>query len=371
MTEIRVDNDRRGSGYSEEPAANWESRNVNACAGTYRYLSRLVGDGSRRGRAIWQPAIPIEGSYAVEISYRATENRSNAARYVLIDDLGGRREHIEDQTNGDACVRVDLGELFCRPGGQCRVVVEGNDGQSVSADETTFRLRRCEGAPEPPPPGPCDGIRNTPGYEVCEEAPTRCAGVFSNGAGCNAFCAAAGMRCTARTGGEPGCRPEPANILGCDDDNGHASDWCVCEGMPPPPPPPQDAASPPPPPPPVDAAVPDPERVDAAVLLPDPEEGLDASTADLGTAPLDAAVASPPRDAGTPGSTPVPPSPGDARVGPVEAPSDDASENTYSAACSARPGAHAPMGLALLLLSAVGVAGRKRRRTGGNRLFLF
>jgi hypothetical protein len=111
--------------------------------------------------------------------------------------------------------------------------------------------------------------------------------------------------------------------------------------------------------------------MDAAVLLPDPEEGLDASTADVGTAPLDAAVVAPPRDAGTPGSTPVPPGSIDAVVGPAEPPADDTSEETYAAACSARPGASTPASLALILLPAAGVFVRKRRRTLGSRLSFF
>lgn len=252
---IRVDNDAPGSGYSEERAENWESRNVNACAQTYRYLSHTVGDGSRIGKAIWRPNIAGDGWYSVEISYRATENRSNHVRYLLYDDLGGTREHFENQAHVGDCTRVDVGEIFCRAGGECRVVLDGNDGESPAADETVFRRTRCE-AGEPPPPGPCDGIRNTAGFEVCAETPTTCAGVFSNGAGCVAYCAAAGMNCRARFGGEPGCMQEPNAPLDCAADNGHASDWCECEAPPAPPPPPPDAGPPPtsPPPPPPDAS---------------------------------------------------------------------------------------------------------------------
>jgi hypothetical protein len=231
---VRVDNDVPGSGYSEERPENWESRNVNPCAQTYRYLSHTVGDGSRIGRAIWRPNIAADGWYAVEISYRATENRSDNVRYLLHDDLGGRREHFENQAHGGDCTRVDVGEIYCRAGGECRVVLDGNDGQSPAADETVFRRTRCD-AGEPPPPGPCDGIRAQAAFEVCAETPTTCAGVFTNGAGCVAYCAAAGMTCRARFGGEPGCMQEPNAPLDCAADNGHASDWCECEAPPAPP----------------------------------------------------------------------------------------------------------------------------------------
>ncbi|MCK6575306.1 hypothetical protein L6V77_29935, partial [Myxococcota bacterium] len=258
--ERRVDNDAAGSGYSEEHPENWESRDVAACARTYRYLSRYVGDGSRRGRAIWRPEIPAggDGFYAVEISYRATENRSNRARYILIDDAGGRREHIENQAHAGDCTRVDVDEIFCRAGGECRVVLDGDDGQSAAADETVFRRTRCEGDPgpvDPQPGGACAGIRANPAFEVCREGADTCAGVFTDGAGCAAYCGAAGMICAARFGGEPGCAEEPQNPLPCEPETGHTSDWCECvrpAGPPPPPPPPPDAAQPPPPP--LDAA---------------------------------------------------------------------------------------------------------------------
>ena len=233
--EVVVDNDLPRSGYREEQAENWESRGVAGCNGTYRYLSRYVGDGSRRGRAIWQPAIAEEGFYAVEVSYRATENRTTDAKYVLIDDMGGRREHHENQAHAGDCTRVDLGEIFCRVGGECRVMLDGDDGQSASADETIFRRERCDGPAQPPPPlpRPCDGIRNL-GMEVCEEEEGRCAGIFSQGQGCAVYCGAAGMRCAEHLGGEPGCMPEAANVHSCDVETGNRSDWCACEGEAPP-----------------------------------------------------------------------------------------------------------------------------------------
>ena len=65
-------------------------------------------------------------------------------------------------------------------------------------------------------------------WEVCEQSETECAGVFTDGAGCRAYCAAAGLVCTERYGGEPNCNKEPQNVLDCDANNGHQSDWCVC-----------------------------------------------------------------------------------------------------------------------------------------------
>lgn len=93
----------------------------------------------------------------------------------------------------------------------------------------------------------CSGIAARAGYELCDSGPDFCAGVFTDGSGCRAFCAAAGLACRASHGGEPGCMgPEPS-VLDCDADSGHLSDWCECARGGDPPPPtecPTDAARP-------------------------------------------------------------------------------------------------------------------------------
>ncbi len=82
---------------------------------------------------------------------------------------------------------------------------------------------------DPEPEVDCSLISaENPAWEVCETGPSTCAGVFGDGAGCVAYCAAAGLVCQARYGGEPGCIKEPANPLDCFEDNGHQSDWCEC-----------------------------------------------------------------------------------------------------------------------------------------------
>ncbi len=73
----------------------------------------------------------------------------------------------------------------------------------------------------------CSAIAANPAWELCETGPT-CQGVYTDGAGCDAFCAAAGLTCQARYGGEPGCMIERENVLDCSADNDHQSDWCVC-----------------------------------------------------------------------------------------------------------------------------------------------
>jgi hypothetical protein len=101
---------------------------------------------------------------------------------------------------------------------------------------------------EPPPviqdpPAPvvdCSLISSANGaWEVCVKEDHLCAGVYTDGAGCQAYCTAAGLVCVARYGGEPGCQKEPEYAIDCDEQNTHKSDWCECgltAGSKPPPP---------------------------------------------------------------------------------------------------------------------------------------
>jgi len=67
-----------------------------------------------------------------------------------------------------------------------------------------------------------------PDWELCESGPDWCAGVYADGAGCDAFCGAAGLACYARYGGEPGCQKEEDYPIDCGEVNDHQSDWCEC-----------------------------------------------------------------------------------------------------------------------------------------------
>lgn len=231
---ITVDNDVPGSGYSEDKPQNWLSNNVSACQGTYRYRSHTVGDGTRKDKATWKPKITDAGYYEVTTSFRATENRTTDADYVLYDDKGGSTKKVVNQQIGSGCTKVVVGTAYCAPGGNCRLVLDGtDDGQSDSTDVTTFKLVSCDGTADAgPSTNPCAGIQQNPSYELCDSSPTTCAGVFTDGSGCSQFCAAAGMTCVARFGGEPGCQKEANTPIACGANNGHGSDYCECAGPP-------------------------------------------------------------------------------------------------------------------------------------------
>jgi len=225
---LEVDNDVPGSGYSEVKPENWVTHSVDSCKGNYRYLSAYVGDGTRKGKAIWRPNITVAGVYEVTTSYRATTNRTNDADYVLYDDQGGAKPKSVNQQSGSGCTKNVIGTAYCAVGGSCRLVLDGDDGKSDSADVTTFVLVSCDEPGDAGAGSACTGIAAVSAFEVCEESSTTCAGVFTNGVGCDAYCAAAGMICTARFGGEPNCQKEALSPIDCGASNGHASDWCEC-----------------------------------------------------------------------------------------------------------------------------------------------
>jgi len=227
---VVVDNDDPDSGYSEINPENFQTHNVDACAGTYRYLSKYVGDESTNGRVIWQPAIAIEGTYRVTTGFRASENRTDDADYLLVGDDGQQTSVVVDQ-RGDGCVQQVVGEIWCVPGGSCRLELDGTDDtKSDAADETVFELVDCE----PPPPSPCDPLVDA-GFEVCASTETTCAGVYTGGEGCTLYCATVGMTCVERYGGEPGCQQELDTPIPCAEINDHGSDYCVCMSEPQPP----------------------------------------------------------------------------------------------------------------------------------------
>jgi uncharacterized protein (TIGR03382 family) len=85
----------------------------------------------------------------------------------------------------------------------------------------------------------CDAIESDPALELCVSTDAGCAGVYTDGRGCEAYCAVAGMVCVARRGGEPGCVEEPERPIPCDAANDHQSDWCDCAPAEPPDPPPE------------------------------------------------------------------------------------------------------------------------------------
>jgi len=90
----------------------------------------------------------------------------------------------------------------------------------------------CGGASTPNQCGtPCDLIAKHAKWVVCKETATHCSGLYQDGAGCIAYCAAAGMVCKGRFGAHDTCQKEPEYSIPCAENNDHDSDWCEC-GLP-------------------------------------------------------------------------------------------------------------------------------------------
>ncbi len=109
---------------------------------------------------------------------------------------------------------------------------------------------RDDAAPPRPDAGPapvdCAPLGARDGWSVCEAEAERCFGVFTDGAGCAAYCAAAGLVCGAVYEDiEGACAPDlDRPPLPCDPGSGHESDYCACvrpDDAPPPPPDPPPA----------------------------------------------------------------------------------------------------------------------------------
>lgn len=68
------------------------------------------------------------------------------------------------------------------------------------------------------------------GYEVCEENSDSCAAVFSDGSGCGAVCAAAGLECEGAHENVEGVCAADSTLPAVPCESGHQSDYCLCGG---------------------------------------------------------------------------------------------------------------------------------------------
>ena len=137
-------------GYSET-SSNWKTYNSpESVNGSYRYLSREVGDGTRRGTATWKTTVPYCGKYRVKISCRKTENRTPDADYYVTNSKGDLDHFVINQINHHNVLDWDtLGTYTYQKDQEVMVFLDGeDDGWSDCADATEWELierERCEG----------------------------------------------------------------------------------------------------------------------------------------------------------------------------------------------------------------------------------
>jgi pectate lyase len=78
-------------------------------------------------------------------------------------------------------------------------------------------------------PVDCSGI-TAAGYELCSSSETTCEAVFTNSAGCEAVCAAAGLSCESALENVDGQCAGDATLPSLPCNSGHGSDYCICSG---------------------------------------------------------------------------------------------------------------------------------------------
>ncbi|HLV20178.1 MAG TPA: hypothetical protein VKZ49_04830 [Polyangiaceae bacterium] len=75
----------------------------------------------------------------------------------------------------------------------------------------------------------CSGI-TAAGHDLCASSPTTCEAVFTNSAGCDAVCAAAGLSCVRAAENLDGACAADDSLPDVSCSSGHQSDYCVCSG---------------------------------------------------------------------------------------------------------------------------------------------
>lgn len=134
------------AGY-KETSSNWETYSYpDAVGGSYRYLSRLLGNGTRTGTAEWKTTIPYCGMYEVKVSARKTENRTSDADYYYTNSNGGE-DHFS--INQQSYANMDWDTLggpgkryYYKKDQVVRVLLDGDDGQSDCADAASWELKQ-------------------------------------------------------------------------------------------------------------------------------------------------------------------------------------------------------------------------------------
>lgn len=122
------------------------------CAnGGYRYLTSELGN--RIGMALWLVQIPKVGWYQIDTTYRASENRTTKADYFVyvntttkaaISRTGTPVDEVSFSQRGDGTKSVTIGQYCLQQGDISMLVLDGDDGQSDSADGATWTFMGTE-----------------------------------------------------------------------------------------------------------------------------------------------------------------------------------------------------------------------------------
>ncbi|MFZ5950746.1 MAG: hypothetical protein ACOYXC_08570 [Candidatus Rifleibacteriota bacterium] len=94
-----------------------------------------------REKAIYTPNLPEDGNYKVEVSWRATENRTSKATYEVKFD-GGSKKFTIDQREGKDMTWKTLGVFPFKAGKQSAVAFISDGGGSAAVDAVRFSLSK-------------------------------------------------------------------------------------------------------------------------------------------------------------------------------------------------------------------------------------
>lgn len=124
--------------WADNKGNNAEGKNFSGSGcvnGDYHYTS-MHGAQRKTGRerATWVPRLPQAGNYKVEITYRASENRSAKVTYEVVF-AGGRKKFIVNQRESG---KANLGVFPFDAGTSGQVVFVSDGGGSASIDSAQF-----------------------------------------------------------------------------------------------------------------------------------------------------------------------------------------------------------------------------------------
>jgi len=174
-TEIVVDDKSPGcrleGNWADNLGDNPEGKSFSSAGtvgGKYLYTSKH-GRWKRTGRerAYFTPDLPKAGKYKVEVSYRASENRSPRVEWEVSHAAGKKRSVVNQR--GDGLVWHNLGTFEFEAGKNGYAAMVGDGGESACVDAARFTLVKAGGNPGSVNPG--TGNPSNPMEEVIGGTP--------------------------------------------------------------------------------------------------------------------------------------------------------------------------------------------------------
>ncbi len=131
--------------WADSKSAGWSSGGT--VGGGYRYTSvhppaRKTG----KERATWTPSLPKAGSWRVEVSYRASENRAGKVTYEVKGRDATRSQRV-NQRQGTDMTWAQLGTHVFEMGTSGSVAMVSDGGGSAAADAVRFTFASGDSSP--------------------------------------------------------------------------------------------------------------------------------------------------------------------------------------------------------------------------------